>query len=143
MIYKAIYSICFSLTFLAPAAAQALTLCGKSAQGEVLTAYAPGAVKVELNGKSYPVTPDGKFIFAFGRDEASSAKLTVSYSDGRTQDYSLTVAPSRWDIQNLKGVQPQASDTALGKGNRRQHAETASEFNRKQRNHPLSGDSHL
>lgn len=106
MIYKAIYSICFSLTFLAPAAAQALTLCGKSAQGEVLTAYAPGAVKVELNGKSYPVTPDGKFIFAFGRDEASSAKLTVSYSDGRTQDYSLTVAPSRWDIQNLKGVQP-------------------------------------
>lgn len=36
MIYKAIYSICFSLTFLAPAAAQALTLCGKSAQGEVL-----------------------------------------------------------------------------------------------------------
>ena len=34
MIYKAIYSICFSLTFLAPAAAQALTLCGKSAQGE-------------------------------------------------------------------------------------------------------------
>ena len=82
MIYKAIYSICFSLTFLAPAAAQALTLCGKSAQGEVLTAYAPGAVKVELNGKSYPVTPDGKFIFAFGRDEASSAKLTVSYSDG-------------------------------------------------------------
>ena len=52
MIYKAIYSICFSLTFLAPAAAQALTLCGKSAQGEVLTAYAPGAVKVELNGKS-------------------------------------------------------------------------------------------
>ena len=78
MIYKAIYSICFSLTFLAPAAAQALTLCGKSAQGEVLTACAPGAVKVELNGKSYPVTPDGKFIFAFGRDEASSAKLTVS-----------------------------------------------------------------
>ena len=106
MIYKAIYSICFSLTFLAPAAAQTLTLCGKSAQGEVLTAYAPGAVKVELNGKSYPVTPDGKFIFAFGRDEATSAKLTVSYSDGRTQDYSLTVAPSRWDIQNLKGVQP-------------------------------------
>ncbi len=33
MIYKAIYSICFSLTFLAPAAAQALTLCGKSFNG--------------------------------------------------------------------------------------------------------------
>ena len=62
MIYKAIYSICFSLTFLAPAAAQALTLCGKSAQGEVLTAYAPGAVKVELNGKSYPLTENSSLL---------------------------------------------------------------------------------
>ena len=67
MIYKAIYSICFSLTFLAPAAAQALTLCGKRPQGDVLTAYDTGAVKVELNGKSNPATPAGKFKLSFGR----------------------------------------------------------------------------
>jgi len=106
MIYKAIYSIIFSAILLVSTSAQALTLCGKLSQGEILSAYAPGAVKVELNGKKYQVTGDGKFIFAFSRDETPKQELTVTYSDGRTQTYPLTVAATEWDIQNLKGVQP-------------------------------------
>ena len=96
--------------------AQALTLCGKIQQGEIISAYAPGAIKVTLNHKTYPVTPDGKFIFAFSRDEKAHADLTISYSDGRTKNYPLTISPATWDIQHLKGVQqrkvtPSKADT--------------------------------
>ena len=69
MTYKAICSIIFSTLLFSSHTAQALTLCGKLAQGEILSAYAPGAIKAKLNGKEYPVTDDGKFIFAFSRDE--------------------------------------------------------------------------
>ena len=106
MTYKAICSIIFSTLLFSSHTAQALTLCGKPAQGEILSAYAPGAIKVELNGKDYPVTSDGKFIFAFSRDEKPQQKLTITYSDGQTKTYPLTVAATKWDIQNLKGVQP-------------------------------------
>ncbi len=106
MTYKAIYSIIFSTILLSPLSVRALTICGKSAQGEILSAYAPGAIKVVLNGKEYPVTDDGKFIFAFSRDEKSQQELTITYSDGQTKTYPLSVAATKWDIQNLKGVQP-------------------------------------
>lgn len=106
MTYKAICSIIFSTLLFSSHTAQALTLCGKLAQGEILSAYAPGAIKAKLNGKEYPVTDDGKFIFAFSRDEKPQQKLTITYSDGQTKTYPLTVAATKWDIQNLKGVQP-------------------------------------
>lgn len=43
-LYKAICLTCF-LTALLPAGTEALELCGKPAQGEILKGYAPGAEK--------------------------------------------------------------------------------------------------
>lgn len=105
MIYKAICLIGFSL-LLPLQKAHAIQLCGKLAQGEVITASAPGAVKALLNSKSYPVTPDGKFMFAFARDEKPAQNLKITYADGSTKTYPLSVASTQWDIQSLTGVQP-------------------------------------
>ncbi len=106
MTCKVTYSIIFSLSLLTSGTAEALTLCGKLAQGEILKADAPGAIEVKLDGKNYPVSQDGKFIFAFGRDDTPEHTLTITYQDGTVQNYPLTISETKWDIQNLKGVQP-------------------------------------
>lgn len=106
MTYKAICSICFSLLTITEVRAETVQLCGKLAQGEIISAIAPQAVKVELNGKKYPITKSGKFMFAFGRDDKPDQLLKVTFANGTTRSLPLKIAATDWDIQNLKGVQP-------------------------------------
>jgi signal recognition particle GTPase len=98
MIYKAIYSICFSLTFLAPAAAQALTLCGKSAQGEVLTAYAPGAVKVELMDELKKIV---KVIKKIIPDAPHATLLTIDATTGQNALNQVKTFKEMVDVSGL------------------------------------------
>ena len=94
---------CF-LTALLPAGTEALELCGKPAQGEILKGYAPGAEKILLDGREYMLSPSGNFLLAFGRDETPEKKLTVINAKGAAKDYSLNVAATKWDIQDIKGI---------------------------------------
>ena len=94
---------CF-LTALLPAGTEALELCGKPAQGEILKGYAPGAEKILLDGREYMLSPSGNFLLAFGRDETPEKKLTVINARGTAKDYSLNVAATKWDIQDIKGI---------------------------------------
>ncbi len=108
--YKSI-SLTFSLLLLAaPAAAEDtapnIRLCGKMAQGEVIRGYAPGITNARINGANHQVTKDGKFIFAFPRDQKKEAVLQITEADGQTRKFDLKIAPTAWDIQNLKGVPP-------------------------------------
>ena len=102
-LYKAICLTCF-LTALLPAGTEALELCGKPAQGEILKGYAPGAEKILLDGREYMLSPSGNFLLAFGRDETPEKKLTVINAKGAAKDYSLNVAATKWDIQDIKGI---------------------------------------
>ena len=94
---------CF-LTALLPAGTEALELCGKPAQGEILKGYAPGAEKILLDGREYMLSPSGNFLLAFGRDETPEKKLTVINARGAAKDYSLNVTATKWDIQDIKGI---------------------------------------
>ena len=102
---KAIYLIGFSLCLNAQNAS-ALTLCGKLAQGELISGHAANAQSVKLGNKEYQVTPNGNFILAFGRDEKTAQKLTITYKDGTKKSWDIKIAPTKWDIQNIKGVPP-------------------------------------
>lgn len=105
MIYKAICLTCCLLPLINFSAQAAnVELCGKKAQGEILKGYAPQAEKVTLNGKDYLLTPSGGFIIAFGRDEKPAQSLYITDKKGNKSEYKLTVAPTKWDIQNIKGV---------------------------------------
>lgn len=87
-------------------AAEAVELCGKNNQGEILIGYFPQASKVELNGSPILSSEDGSFLLAFGRDEKNEQQLTITDATGKTNQYSLAVNPTKWNIQNIKGVPP-------------------------------------
>lgn len=102
MIYRAICLIGCLISFTANAAE--IELCGKKAQGEILKGYAPHAKKITLNNKDYMLTPSGGFIIAFGRDDQPAQKLIITDKNGSKSEYKLNIAPTKWDIQNIKGI---------------------------------------
>ena len=85
----------FSLT------AKAVELCGDRIQGEILRGFAPGAAKVVFNGKATPVSPEGEFLIAFGRDDKPEQKLKID-----SVAYLFAISPQKWDIQDIKGLPP-------------------------------------
>lgn len=111
MNYKA---ICLTISILAaalPAAAGAVELCGDFKQGEIIAGRVKdNAEAVVLNGKNYPVTEDGYFIFAFSRDQKAEAEVYLQYPGGGKRLYRLPVGTYDWDIQRINGI-PQSKVT--------------------------------
>jgi murein DD-endopeptidase MepM/ murein hydrolase activator NlpD len=74
---------------------------GRIEQGAVLTGHAPGANSVRLGADEVPVASDGRFLIGLDRDASASTVLQARYSDGRTLDRSLAVAPRAWRIEHV------------------------------------------
>lgn len=91
--------------FAVPAWAVELSLEGSFTQGGlVFGRTAPGA-SAALDGRTLRLTPDGRFIFGFGRDAAPGATLTVTGPDGSIATRSLEIAQRDYDIQRIDGIQ--------------------------------------
>lgn len=104
MIYKVICLIC-SLSLISFATkANNIELCGSKAQGEILTGHAANAKKITLNNKDYMINSSGDFMIAFGRDDQASQKLFITDKNGKKSEYKLSITPTQWDVQNIKGV---------------------------------------
>lgn len=84
----------------------ALDLTGSITQGGFIKgqADAPDA-EVYLDGKRLTTTPDGIFIFGFGRDHDAETVLEIRYPDGRTERKVLDILPREYDIQRIDGLQ--------------------------------------
>lgn len=104
MTFKQICSIFSLLLFASPLSAA--ELCGKAAQGEILVGRAPGMKLAVYNDQKIPVAPDGTFLLAVGRDDKPYQKLALIAPDNRVSAHSLQIAPTKWDIQNIKGIPP-------------------------------------
>jgi len=88
---------------LVPAIAHAVELDGKFVQGGmVLGTTVPGATVV-LDGRAVPVSPEGRFVFGFGRD-ATEAMLTLVLPDGSREERRLAIEKRSYDIQRVDGV---------------------------------------
>ena len=103
-------SLIFSLILAtSPAMAQennTITLCGSLSQGEIIKGQANNIKNININGTNHKVSKQGEFIFAFTRDQGKSALLQIQDNNNNTKEYTLTISPTKWDVQNLKGVQP-------------------------------------
>ena len=87
---------------------QAIELCGDFKQGEFLIGkITDDTERIEFNRKNYPVTEDGYFIMAFGRDEPAATSFSAVYPDGKKQNYQLSIGTYDWDIQRINGVAQQ------------------------------------
>ena len=100
MLSSLIYLISFSSLIFMATDTQALSLCGKLQQGEILIGHGALSKTVTLDGKTYPVNDHGDFLLVLGRDCPGTVTLNA---DGK--DYLLKVAKQDWDIQSIKGVE--------------------------------------
>lgn len=92
--------VCFAMS------ANAVELCGKVKQGEILVGKAAPGEKIVLNNDPILTTPEGDFLLAFSRDETATQQLQAIGHMGGGASYKFAVAPTQWDIQNIKGVPP-------------------------------------
>ncbi|WP_019834484.1 M23 family metallopeptidase [Sphingomonas sp. PR090111-T3T-6A] len=75
---------------------------GTMSQGGMLIGTAPGGtVSLVLDGADVPLSADGRFLVAFGRDHGPAATLTATRRDGTTVVDRLAVAPRDWRIEAL------------------------------------------
>lgn len=79
--------------------AKAIDLCGQPVQGEILTAKAKSTDVIEFNGKKIPLTPEGEFLIALGRDHDLKPIITINGTK-----HTLGIKKQKWDIQDIKGI---------------------------------------
>lgn len=99
----------------APPLSDDLRLTGTMTQGGVVAGTAPAdIVSLRLGAEVVPVDADGRFLIAFDRDAASTARLTAQFADGRTVEKSLTIASRPWRIERINApMRPTKSTEAF------------------------------
>ena len=93
-------------------AAHDFSFRGAMSQGGMLVGTVPaGTISLTLDGADIPMTPDGRFLIAFGRDHGPGATLVATRGDRTTVVDHLVVAPAVYRIEALpipKYQQPEA-----------------------------------
>ncbi len=99
----------------AAAATQPLDLQGDLVQGGLVRGQVPPGSEVRFAGRQLRLDPAGRFLFGFGRDEATGEMLVVRYPDGRRIERRLEIKRRDYQIQRINGlpsreVSPSAKD---------------------------------
>lgn len=98
-----IFAFTYLVRFPALEAAEIL-LDGEIMQGGmVLGSALPGTV-ITLSGRVLRLSPEGHFVFGFGRDALPEAELMVVHPDGKEETRTLTIAAREYDIQRIDGL---------------------------------------
>lgn len=72
-------------------------------QGELVLGCAPGAGRVDVDGRPVRVAPDGRFVFGVARDQSGPLRITLHAPEGpRTVD--LEVEARDWRIERVDGL---------------------------------------
>lgn len=69
--------------------------------GLVAGTVPPGTVSLRLDGKTVPVSSDGRFLLGFDRDSGSRVRLERRSADGNVVTEELHVAPRSWRIEHV------------------------------------------
>ena len=99
----------------APPLSDDIRLTGTMTQGGVVTGIAPAdIVSLRLGEEVVPVDADGRFLIAFDRDAAPTARLTAQFANGRTIEKSLTIDSRPWRIERINApMRPTKSTEAF------------------------------
>ncbi len=101
----------FAIAILLPQAAWAdsdrtLTLDGNFIQGGLVVGRVDPKATVEFDGRKLRVSPNGEFLFGFGRDAPPKAKLTVRMPDGYVHMQEIDVEQREYKVQRIDGLPP-------------------------------------
>jgi murein DD-endopeptidase MepM/ murein hydrolase activator NlpD len=82
----------------------AIELDGHLIQGGLAFGRTDAGSRVTLDRQPAPIARDGRFMLAFGRDQAPHATLAIAHADGKTEAQDLTIAQRTYDIQRIDGL---------------------------------------
>jgi len=81
-----------------------VTLNGQFTQGGMIIGKAAAGTMLKIDDQALRVTPEGRFVFGFGRDARPSHELAIMYPDGREEVRDLEIASRDYDIQYIEGI---------------------------------------
>jgi murein DD-endopeptidase MepM/ murein hydrolase activator NlpD len=90
----------------AAAASRPLELEGAFVQGGLVRGQVPPGSEVRFAGRRLHLDPAGRFLFGFGRDEATGEPLVVRYPDGSRTTRRLKIAKRDYQIERVEGLPP-------------------------------------
>jgi murein DD-endopeptidase MepM/ murein hydrolase activator NlpD len=91
--------LCFS-------SVHALDLSGEAVQGGLIFGNASPGSSVRLDDTEVMVSPDGRFVIGFGRDETGERQLRVTEPGGQEEILTLPVALREYNIERVDGLPP-------------------------------------
>jgi len=87
--------------------AQALEIEGEAIQGGLMFGRCSPPCSATLDGNAVLVSPDGRFVIGFDRDESGDRALQVREADGSEHSTTLSVAARDYQIERVDGLPPQ------------------------------------
>ena len=106
----AILSLFISAPFIVLAAddtrlkAEIKLISGQAMQGGLMIFQTRPEAIITLDGIALPVSPEGRFVLGFHRDDTAAQLLQATDKDGRTASITLTPQIRIWDIQRIDNL---------------------------------------
>ena len=92
------------LVFIPPLGAAEIRLDGEFIQGGMVRGMAPPGTAVTLDGRALKVSPEGHFVFGFGRDASPAAELVLVHPGGEAETRTFNIMSRQYDIQRIEGL---------------------------------------
>ncbi|MDD9905465.1 MAG: M23 family metallopeptidase [Rhodospirillaceae bacterium] len=94
----------FCLALLWAVQVQAVELQGKFTQGGLIFGKTSPDTRVTLDGRELRVSPEGDFVFGFGRDAPPDATLKIERPGQAAEERKLKIKPRKYRIQRIDGL---------------------------------------
>jgi murein DD-endopeptidase MepM/ murein hydrolase activator NlpD len=75
-------------------------------QGSMIIGTTDPGASVRYGDRSLRVSPNGRFVFAVGRDATGSVTVTVNEPVAGKKQYAVKILPRDWPIETINGVPP-------------------------------------
>lgn len=86
--------------------AEGLALTGSLVQGGLVRGHTDPGARVVFKGRGVRVSPEGLFLMGFGREEPATARLVITFPDGRKETKTLAIEQRAYDIQRIDDLPP-------------------------------------
>lgn len=100
------------------------SLDGEIAPGSLLVGKTRSEATVRLDGRRLRVTPEGYFVFGFGRDAEGLAGLSLKVGE-REESHVFRLRERDWPVQEIEGVPERTVEPPTGETLKRIRRETA------------------